>query len=100
MESDSEDRRLIVHIRVDATLDAPKVFIEVEDTGIGIAKENLTRVFSHGFTTKRHGHGFGLHSSANAAKELGGTLTAQSDGPGLGSRFTLHLPFMPVEVLT
>ena len=100
MESDSEDRRLIVHIRVDATLDAPKVFIEVEDTGIGIAKENLTRVFSHGFTTKRHGHGFGLHSSANAAKELGGTLTAQSDGPGLGSRFTLQLPFMPVEVLT
>ena len=57
-------------------------------------------MFSHGFTTKRHGHGFGLHSSANAAKELGGTLTAHSDGPGRGALFTVELPFTPVEVLT
>ena len=48
---------------------------------------------------EKHGHGFGLHSSANAAKELGGTLTARSDGRNRGATFTLELPFEPVEVL-
>ena len=80
--------------------DEKKVVIEVIDNGVGIEEENLTKIFSHGFTTKRHGHGFGLHSSANAAKEMGGNLTAHSDGPGRGAVFTLELPFMPVEVLT
>jgi signal transduction histidine kinase len=59
---------------------------------VGIAPENLTRVFEHGFTTRKKGHGFGLHSGALAAKELGGTLTAHSDGPGQGAVFTLALP--------
>jgi signal transduction histidine kinase len=59
---------------------------------VGIASENLTRVFHHGFTTKRGGHGFGLHSSANAAVEMGGRLSARSDGPGLGATFVLELP--------
>ena len=54
--------------------------------------ENLTRIFTHGFTTAKHGHGFGLHSSALAAREMGGTLTARSDGPGRGATFTLELP--------
>ena len=85
LESTSEERRLTVRIRVDARSDQSKVLIEVEDTGVGIPRENLTRVFSHGFTTKRHGHGFGLHSSANAAGELRGTLTAHSDGLGRGA---------------
>jgi len=66
--------------------------IAVIDNGTGIAPENLSRIFSHGFTTKKLGHGFGLHSGALAAKELGGTLTAHSDGPGLGATFTLTLP--------
>ena len=100
LESMSEERRLTVNIRVDEKADPPKVFIEVQDTGVGIPKENVKRVFSHGFTTKRHGHGFGLHSSANAAKELGGMLSARSDGPGCGALFTVELPFKPVEVLT
>ena len=100
LESVSEDRRLTARIRVDRQPDDPRVLIEVLDNGVGIPKENLTRVFSHGFTTKRHGHGFGLHSSANAAKELGGTLTAHSDGPGRGALFTVNLPYRPVEVLT
>jgi len=72
--------------------------IEVQDTGVGVAQENLTRIFSHGFTTKKHGHGFGLHSCANAAKEMGGGLTMHSDGPGTGATFTLKLPFSPAEV--
>jgi PAS domain S-box-containing protein len=66
--------------------------IEVVDTGVGIKKENLTQIFSHGFTTRKNGHGFGLHSSALAAKELGGSLTAHSNGPGTGATFTLLLP--------
>ena len=66
--------------------------VEVRDNGVGIAAENLDRIFNHGFTTKKDGHGFGLHSAANAAKELGGSLTVQSDGLGLGATFTLELP--------
>ena len=69
-----------------------RVRIEVSDTGVGLAPENLTRIFAHGFTTKPHGHGFGLHSGALAAKQLGGALWAESDGPGLGATFTLELP--------
>jgi PAS domain S-box-containing protein len=69
-----------------------RVKISVIDNGIGIAPENLTRIFNHGFTTRKDGHGFGLHSGALAAKELGGTLTAFSEGPGKGAVFTLELP--------
>ena len=66
--------------------------IAVIDNGVGIPAENLSRVFSHGFTTKKQGHGFGLHSGALAARELGGTLKAHSDGAGRGATFTLTLP--------
>ena len=69
-----------------------RVRVAVSDNGTGIAAENLTRIFGHGFTTKKDGHGFGLHSSALAAKAMGGSLTVHSDGPGCGSRFTLELP--------
>jgi signal transduction histidine kinase len=68
------------------------VTVEVSDNGVGIEREHLTRIFEHGFTTKKDGHGFGLHSSALAAKELGGTLTAYSEGPGCGATFRLDLP--------
>jgi signal transduction histidine kinase len=66
--------------------------IVVIDNGIGIPKENLTRIFNHGFTTRKDGHGFGLHSGALAAKEMGGTLLAYSDGIGKGAKFTLSVP--------
>ena len=71
-----------------------RVRITVTDNGIGISSENLTRIFSHGFTTKKNGHGFGLHIGALAAKDMGGSLTAQSDGPGQGATFTLELPLL------
>jgi PAS domain S-box-containing protein len=74
---------------------AERVNIEVADNGVGISPENLTRIFAHGFTTKKHGHGFGLHSGALAAKEMGGTLRVASAGPGQGATFTLELPFQP-----
>jgi two-component system, NtrC family, sensor kinase len=72
--------------------------VQVIDNGVGVPTENLTRIFSHGFTTKKHGHGFGLHSCANAAQELGGSLVAHSAGPGTGATLTLELPYEPAEV--
>jgi signal transduction histidine kinase len=69
-----------------------RVKITIGDNGIGIAPDNVTKIFNHGFTTKKDGHGFGLHSGANAAKEMGGTLAAHSDGLGKGAEFTLELP--------
>jgi PAS domain S-box-containing protein len=68
------------------------VHIQVADNGIGIPPENLMRVFAQGFTTRKDGHGFGLHSGVLAAREIGGNLTVQSDGTGKGATFTLELP--------
>ena len=79
-------------ITVRATHDNDRVRITVADNGVGIPPENLNRIFNHGFTTKKEGHGFGLHSAANAANEMGGALTVHSDGPGCGATFTLELP--------
>jgi len=66
--------------------------VSVSDTGVGIAEENLARIFVHGFTTKKDGHGFGLHSAVLAAREMGGGLTVHSAGTGMGATFTLRLP--------
>jgi two-component system NtrC family sensor kinase len=71
---------------------AGMVRIVVEDNGVGIEPENLVRIFAQGFTTRKGGHGFGLHSAANAAKEMRGSLTAQSAGPGSGASFIFDLP--------
>ena len=73
--------------------------IEVEDSGIGIEFGVLQRLFEFGFTTKKDGHGFGLHASANLAKELGGELSGLSDGPGRGARFSLRLPVATTDEL-
>ena len=66
--------------------------ISVKDEGEGIPAENMTRIFTHGFTTRKEGHGFGLHSCALAAIEMNGRLTGYSDGPGKGALFTLQIP--------
>ena len=91
-DSGRTDKRMTISIE---GCGEDKVQIKVADNGIGIAPENLTRIFGHGFTTKRDGHGFGLHSGANAATEIGGSLTAHSDGLGCGATFTLELPAAP-----
>jgi PAS domain S-box-containing protein len=69
-----------------------RLHIEVKDNGVGVAPEHLARLFTQGFTTKKGGHGFGLHSSALAALELKGSLTCTSAGPGEGATFTIELP--------
>jgi PAS domain S-box-containing protein len=71
--------------------------IDICDNGIGIPKENLTRIFEHGFTTKKSGHGFGLHSTALSVNELNGSIKVHSDGPGKGAVFTVELPFKTQE---
>lgn len=72
--------------------DEDRVVLRVSDNGVGIPAKNLTRIFNHGFTTRKEGHGFGLHSAALAAKELGGSLQVSSEGAGQGATFTLDLP--------
>lgn len=83
------DKRITIRItRTEST-----VSIAIADNGVGIKAENLIRIFNHGFTTRAKGHGFGLHSGALAAREMGGSLEVHSDGPGRGAVFTLTLPF-------
>lgn len=96
MDSTNSAKRLCVRMTPVA---ADVTEIQVIDNGIGIPRENLTRIFAHGFTTKKDGHGFGLHSSALAAKELGGTLSVCSEGCERGATFTLTLPVRPAEVV-
>ncbi len=88
-DSDREERILTLKIR---NKSRNRIQMVVDDNGIGISPENLTKVFQHGFTTKQTGHGFGLHSGALAARKLGGRLSVHSDGAGHGAAFTLELP--------
>jgi signal transduction histidine kinase len=92
LEDKPGERKITVHIRPEPE---EHFAIEVEDTGCGIPPENLGKIFTFGFTTRPGGHGFGLHASALAAAEMGGSITVASDGPGRGARFTLHLPCDP-----
>jgi signal transduction histidine kinase len=81
--------------RITLALDRPapeRLRFRVMDSGEGIAPDNLARIFAHGFTTRSDGHGYGLHSCAIAAREMGGALSVHSDGPGRGATFTLELP--------
>jgi C4-dicarboxylate-specific signal transduction histidine kinase len=89
LESALPGRRVTVRV----TNGDDRVRVAMIDNGVGIPAANLTRIFNHGFTTKKKGgHGFGLHSGALAAKEMGGALIARSEGPGRGATFTLELP--------
>lgn len=88
IEADPPERRIAIRV----TEAAPdRLIIAVTDTGTGIPEENLAKIFQHGFTTKKDGHGFGLHASILSAREMKGDLTVHSDGPGRGATFTLEL---------
>ena len=90
-ESGRKEKVLTLRVEGDATL----VRISVIDNGVGIAPENMSRLFTHGFTTRPSGHGIGLHSSAIAARQLGGLLRAASAGLGQGATFVLEVPREP-----
>lgn len=81
-----------VTLALDLNERGSRLRMRVADNGVGIAPEHLSRMFSHGFTTKKDGHGFGLHGAANAAREMNGHLSAASEGLNLGATFTLDLP--------
>ncbi|HYH96520.1 ATP-binding protein [Hyalangium sp.] len=93
-ESSRTDKQLTVRVG-----HSPEgwLHVEVEDNGVGIPPENLSRVFTQGFTTKEAGHGFGLHLSALAALELGGSLHCRSPGRQQGAVFILELPLEAVQ---
>ncbi len=82
-------------IRVASSLipEKNKISISVTDNGCGIDKENCESIFQFGFTTKKDGHGFGLHTSANTAQAMGGNLSFVSSGRDSGTTFTLTLPY-------
>jgi signal transduction histidine kinase len=86
--SPRSDRRIVLRVRRSRRGSC----VEVEDNGTGIAPENLTRIFSGGFSTKPNGLGFSLHHASNAATELGGVLNGESGGAGQGACFRLELP--------
>ena len=88
LHSSSEKRTL--SIILESNQDA--VFIKISDTGQGIEKQNLEKIFSYGFTTKETGHGFGLHTCANYMREMGGRMWAESEGIGKGAMFILRFP--------
>ena len=91
-EGGKKEKQVIVRLQ---PAGADRVKIEVADNGVGIVTKNLTRVFAQGFTTRKGGHGFGLHSGALAARDMGGALSVHSYGPGRGATFTLELPVLP-----
>lgn len=88
-EGGREDRCITLGIRPAA---AGRIHLIVSDNGVGLPPDALSQIFSRGFTTRQGGKGFGLHSSAFAASEMNGILSAQSKGPGNGATFTLDLP--------
>ncbi|HZI06739.1 MAG TPA: ATP-binding protein [Archangium sp.] len=94
LDSPRPDKRMC--LRVERSPEG-RLRIQVADNGVGILAENMPRIFTQGFTTKEDGHGFGLHISALAAGELGGSLTCASAGPGQGATFTIELPFQRGE---
>jgi len=93
-DTDREQREITVFIDQN---DKKDLIIKVTDNGMGIDEEHLKKVFVYGFTTKRDGHGYGLHGCANSAREMGGSLTASSKGVNQGATFTLNLPLKKTE---
>ena len=67
------------------------IALAVRDTGPGIAREALPRIFEPYFTTRRTGSGVGLAVAKNIVEGLGGRITAESPGHG-GTVVTIHLP--------
>jgi len=74
------------------------ILIKITDNGCGITQDKLTSIFNHGYTTKKDGHGFGLHSCANAMTEIGGSIKVESDGPNTGASFIITLPIMDKQL--
>jgi len=90
IDSSIKNKLLILRTNIN---DQGNIIIQIIDNGIGIAPENLSHLFVHGFTTRKEGHGFGLHASAIAIKEMKGEIRAHSEGIGKGATFTIEFPY-------
>ncbi len=87
---EQESRRaIVVRTKLDPRTEAAEVV--VQDTGPGIKREHLPRMFEFMFTTKPDGHGFGLSTSHRTIENHGGKITVDSD-VGQGARFEIVLP--------
>ncbi|MEM6566760.1 MAG: sensor histidine kinase [Planctomycetota bacterium] len=89
---DESERRLEISTY---PMDGERFVIEITDTGIGIAPENLDLIFTSAFTTKAGSSGEGLHTTANACRELGIAIGAVSQGTDCGCTFKLRVPYEP-----
>lgn len=89
------DRQVTVSLRQNSQ---GRIEVAVSDNGIGIPAEDLKRIFVQQFSTRKGGHGLGLHSSLLTAQSLGASLRAQSEGPGRGATFSLVVPLAPPAV--
>jgi signal transduction histidine kinase len=96
---DNADRQILLKLERVRAENGDRLHVSVTDNGIGITPENLSKIFSFGFSSRPGGHGFGLHSAANMAREMAGNLTASSEGPGKGETFTIEVPISHHEVL-
>jgi C4-dicarboxylate-specific signal transduction histidine kinase len=94
---DSHELRLSVNYQGH---DKTSVVITIQDSGIGIAPEHLSKMFTRGFTTKKDGNGIGLHSAIVAIRSMGGSMHVHSDGVGRGAMFTLTFPVQKEAVLS
>ncbi len=95
-DSDADPKRIVLGL----ARAGDRVHLTVRDNGVGIIPEHMDRIFTHGFTTKPNGHGFGLHNCAIAAQQMNGRLTAASEGTGRGALFTLEIPAAEEDRLT
>ncbi|MDZ7720679.1 MAG: two-component regulator propeller domain-containing protein [Balneolaceae bacterium] len=85
---DPEEKKIVIK----TWQEDDRVYLSISDTGPGIKNEHLGKIFTQGFTTKKNGHGFGLHSSANYLNEMGGSIKVHQNGKDKGATFTLNLP--------
>jgi len=96
VDRDKADRKISIGVIFD---EDGAAIIEVSDNGVGITEENMPQIFTQGFTTRKNGHGFGLHHSFNSASEMGGNLSVFSKGKGLGAAFSLKLRTVELEII-
>ncbi len=85
------------HIQIRAYIDGDYLCIDITDNGIGVAPEDIDKIFGAGFTTKKQGNGLGLHSSANFVISSGGQILPFSEGKGKGTTIRIMLQHTSIQ---
>ena len=88
--TEPEKRSIKITSRFDSV--GKSVSISVKDSGVGFEQEAQKKLFTYGYTTKKTGSGFGLHSCANFLIAYHGSIEAKSEGSGKGAEFIINLP--------